>query len=182
MTTQTHYFIGIPVPQNEGDRLTAKTEGMRKLFKSWVHPLDYHLTLAFLGHPDSADQLQAVMKELHAALGQFPSFHLTISGFGTFGRKQAPRIFWAGAEKSEPLEKMRETVYSVCREHGFALDERPFAPHITIARKWAADEDFQERMLPDHPVSAFQVSKINLFQTRLGEVPKYHAIDTVLLR
>ncbi|MDR0137973.1 RNA 2',3'-cyclic phosphodiesterase [Metabacillus idriensis] len=182
--TMTHFFIGISLQEAAAKSIYDQTSLLReeKLFKSWVHPLDYHLTLAFLGHPSSENQLNQVKQVLEKNLASYQSFDLQITEFQTFGRPQSPRIFWLGIEESEKLAELRSEVYQICQDAGFKLDERPFAPHITVARKWISEKDFLEQLIPSPEKLSFKVTAVDLFKTKLDEVPKYHSIHNVMLR
>ncbi|MGG4488653.1 RNA 2',3'-cyclic phosphodiesterase [Metabacillus idriensis] len=182
--TMTHFFIGISLEEAIAESIYNQTSLLReeKQFKSWVHPLDYHLTLAFLGHPSSENQLNQVKQELVNNLAGYHSFNLQITEFQTFGRPQSPRILWLGIEESKKLAELRREVYQVCQTAGFKLDERPFAPHITVARKWISEKDFLKQLIPSPEKLSFKVRAVDLFETKLAEVPKYHSIHNVTLR
>ena len=47
-----HYFFALALPSEVKRDLHALSESIQKEFpfKKWVHPEDYHITLAFLGH------------------------------------------------------------------------------------------------------------------------------------
>ncbi len=148
-------------------------------FKTWVHPQDLHITLAFLGNAPEA-KIKAANEVIEAALNNTPAFKLEINQLGTFGRKDSPRIFWAGLEKSTQLNEVREKVFSACIAAGFTLETRPFSPHITMARKWAGEEGFQAGQLdavnPFKKELTFQAERVVLYKTHLGKSPKYEPI------
>lgn len=183
MTALAHFFIGISLPEDKAKIIYEQTLFLRdkNSFKSWVHPLDYHLTLAFLGHPKSESQLNQVKNDLTKALEEHDAFHLKTSSFQTFGRENAPRIFWLGVEESESLTKLRDQTYQVCEDIGFELDQRPFAPHITIAKKWVSHEEFVDADFESPETMNFEVTSADLFQTKLNEVPRYHSVHKMML-
>lgn len=89
-----------------------------------------HLTLAFLGEVP-AERFRGV---LDAAAAVPPaSFDLRIDRLGAFRRS---RVAWAGTTRLHPaLAALQAALESELRERGFTLEERPFAPHVTLARK-----------------------------------------------
>ncbi|PLR68541.1 RNA 2',3'-cyclic phosphodiesterase [Bacillus sp. UMB0893] len=184
MTALAHFFIGISLPEEKAKSIYEQTLSLREKnsFKSWVHPLDYHLTLAFLGRPQSESQLKQVKNNLTEALKKHDAFHLKTNTFQTFGRENAPRIFWLGVEESESLTKLRDQTYQICEDIGFELDQRPFAPHITIAKKWVSHEEFLDADFESPETMNFEVTSVDLFQTKLNELPRYHSIHNVMLR
>lgn len=89
-----------------------------------------HLTLAFLGDVDE-DRLDAVR---HAAEGiEHPAFDLVLDQWGSF---RGARVAWAGcAETPKALVGLHADLADRMRRAGFVLDERPYAAHVTLARK-----------------------------------------------
>jgi 2'-5' RNA ligase len=62
-------------------------------------------------------------------------FRLEISGLGAFpGLKQA-RVLWVGiGGELDQLSTLQQNIDSVLAALGFAREERPFVPHLTLAR------------------------------------------------
>ena len=89
-----------------------------------------HLTLAFLGDLDES--------RLDAAKGaadgiEHPSFDLVLDQWGSF---RGARVAWAGCtETPKALVGLHADLADRVRRAGFALDERPYAAHVTLARK-----------------------------------------------
>jgi RNA 2',3'-cyclic 3'-phosphodiesterase len=188
MKQHTHFFIAVPI---EVDSRTAIQNWLvsnkdNLPFQSWVHQEDYHITLAFLGHVDTDEQLKRLSQLVRDKVVNLSPFTLSIKGLDVFGKKDAPRIFWAGIEESSALHNLQKQVFHACKEIGFSLDSKPFRPHITLARRWKSDkpfvkpEVFGEALHNEH--QSFLVKKIHLYQTHLDRVPKYEAIDVFHLQ
>ncbi|MFS0864492.1 RNA 2',3'-cyclic phosphodiesterase [Fredinandcohnia sp. 179-A 10B2 NHS] len=183
MEHQTHYFLALAIPEKTKEVLFKWRELLepRLPFKSWVHPEDLHITLAFLGGTASFQQLNEVKKSIKVIVQQHTSFELELNGIGTFGRKDAPRILWAGANKSEELISLQKDVFKACTEVGFDLDKRPYSPHITLARRWKSDEKFpfetvNEIVQPKQEYSIFEAENVVLYQTHMNRTPKYQPL------
>ncbi|WP_445489390.1 RNA 2',3'-cyclic phosphodiesterase [Niallia sp. 03133] len=182
MSTQPHYFIAVNLPIEIKEKIKEAREGLKHSFpfKKWVHPLDYHLTLAFLGS-SSKEQLQTLINLLHNQIHKERSFYLQISTLGFFGDSDKPRVFWLGVKEEKKLHSLRNRVYEECGKSEFTLEKRTFHPHITLARKWEG-ENFSRSMLNEKNLLeeklAFQVDSIQLFQTHVEKEPKYEAIYT----
>jgi 2'-5' RNA ligase len=181
MAQQPHFFFALSLPPETKHAIKELCEKLKKeySFSRWVHELDYHITLAFLGSANE-DQLQQAKLLVGENLAEAGAFSLTIHQLGIFGREDSPRIFWVGLQNNERLGHVREKVYSSCEIAGFRLDTRPFRPHITLARKWQGDKPFPqekfetEKNLKD-PLS-FIAKEIVLYETHLERLPKYEAI------
>jgi 2'-5' RNA ligase len=93
-----------------------------------------HVTLAFLGWtPDG--QLDAVGEAARAAATGHGPFDLSFTGLGRFPASGRPRVVWLGVgEGAEPLAGLARAVTAELRARALNFDERPFAPHLTLAR------------------------------------------------
>lgn len=188
MSDKTHYFLAVKLPNPIKQSLNEAKEVLQKNFpfKKWVHPEDYHITLAFLGFANE-NQLKDVKKLVTQHIKDESSFSLTISQIGTFGMKSSPRIFWAGLNESQELQRLRNQVYKACTEAGFQLEKRAFHPHITMARKWSSEEEFALNILDENNVFGgkpltFQATEVVLYRTNLLQTPKYENLITFSLQ
>jgi RNA 2',3'-cyclic 3'-phosphodiesterase len=182
---KTHYFFALSLPNELKKEIHELTAPLREeeSFKKWVHPEDYHITLAFLGDASQENldvAIDTVTHSLHN-LGRFP---LSLKQFGTFGKSDEPRIFWMGVNPSSSLHQIREKVYEACEEAGFRLDSRPFTPHITIGRKWNKTSSFSKEWLNEFnpgETPSHHITEVVLYQTHMDRSPKYEAIHTIQL-
>lgn len=113
----------------------------------FVEPASLHLTLAFLGDLDEAQLEQATQATAAAAQLSAP-FALSVVGLGSFGPPHAPRVIWAGVGGNlRALTATQRALADELAARGFAREERPFAPHLTLARlKRPLDADAQGRL------------------------------------
>ena len=91
-----------------------------------------HLTLAFLGEvpEERVDAVREAAVEARAA-----PFELVLDGVGSFRKA---RVAWAGSsELPGELVRLQAELERGLRARGFALDERAFAAHVTLARRIA---------------------------------------------
>ncbi|KPC97561.1 2',5' RNA ligase family [Geobacillus sp. BCO2] len=146
---RNHYFIAVPLTAEVKQAIARfSNEAAPSLpFRTWVHEQDYHITLAFLGDVP-LEKMAPLGEAMTAVAARCAPFSLALAGLGTFGERTSPRIFWQGVETEAQLHALRRDVYEACMKLGFSLDRRPFAPHITIARKWQGTEPFH----PDRSV------------------------------
>jgi len=89
-----------------------------------------HLTLAFLGETP-ADRLPAVLEVARAVRGE--RFAARLDRAGSFSKSD---VAWAGMSVVPPeLEALAAELARGLRGAGFALEDRPFAAHVTLARR-----------------------------------------------
>jgi len=171
-----HYFLAAKLPNNVKEYLKEWVE-VNKVdfpFAKWVHFEDYHITLAFLGFAEE-NMKQEVIDKIPEVLRDERPFTLTLSKIGTFGPHKKPRIFWADVEHSEDLNQIQKKVHRQCVNIGFDLDKKTFRPHITLARKWQGESDFEIETLKEFENSlSFTVNEVVLYETHLDKTPKYH--------
>jgi RNA 2',3'-cyclic 3'-phosphodiesterase len=189
MAHQTHYFLALALPSHIKELLFKWSELLQPQLplKSWVHPDDLHITLAFLGGQASFGQLTDIKKKMTEIAQEHSSFTLQLNGLGTFGNQDSPRILWAGVKKSEALHSLQGDVFQTCTDIGFSLDKRPFAPHITMARKWNSENGFPSNSLndivqPKEEKCIFEAEHFVLYQTHMNRSPKYQPLSIFSLK
>ncbi len=100
----------------------------------WVDPAGIHLTLAFLGELTD-EQLAAAIAATEAAALAVPAFDYCLTHLGVFGSPRHPRVVWVGIEEpSGTLLSLHRVLNRELAQRGFAVDTRPFSPHLTLAR------------------------------------------------
>ncbi|MGZ3640287.1 MAG: RNA 2',3'-cyclic phosphodiesterase [Ktedonobacterales bacterium] len=110
-------------------RLQRKLPGVRL-----ADPASLHLTLVFLGELDDDRLNDVIAKSLDAARASRP-FSLSLGELGTFGSRRAPRVIWTGVTGDvAPLLSLQQRLASDLESLGFPREERPFSPHLTLAR------------------------------------------------
>lgn len=188
MDKKAHFFYALKLPLETKQLMQEYCLKLKEnfFFSRWVHHEDFHITLAFLGNAEQ-EQLQNSIQQVQKELQEQTTFSLVIHHLGVFGKKDSPRIFWAGVKEEKQLFRIRDLVYESCIASGFKLESRPFHPHITLARKWSGEELFSsERLEENHPFTdepiRFQANEVVLYQTILNQIPKYEAIETFPLK
>lgn len=92
---------------------------------NFTRPENLHLTLAFIG--ESTD-VKAIRSSIDRCAAE--PFGLAVSGSGHFGD-----LYWVGIENNPQLKALAENLQNDLRSSGFAIEDRAFKPHITIARQ-----------------------------------------------
>jgi RNA 2',3'-cyclic 3'-phosphodiesterase len=137
-----------------------------------THRSDLHITLAFLG--DIGPERRACCEAAADAI-RCPAFTLSLTSLSYWPR---PRILWCGAElPPPPLLTLVRTLGEGLRPCGFAEERRPYAAHVTLARKVTASRgDATRRASPpdwqlDWPVSGFVLAA-----STVGPPPRYRVL------
>lgn len=184
MEHKTHYFFAISIPIETKNTLKEHCEILKEKmpFSRWVHHMDLHITLAFLGFAPN-EELEMAIKNVKYAIHEMKTFDLQINQLGVFGRMDQPRVLWADTAENRDLKIVRNKVFTACENAGFKLETREFRPHITLARKWAGEQAFEKDYLDLwgelQPVSIdFEAKNIVLYKTNLHKTPKYEPIVT----
>lgn len=123
-------FIGIPLAASAAQGL-LRIRGQFSAISSelrWSSPESWHVTLQFLGSTD--EQQQSCVVENLQALSASP-VPLRIAGLDFFDRAG---VFFAGVGLTPELLALQQRVVTATRHCGFVPEERPYHPHITLAR------------------------------------------------
>jgi 2'-5' RNA ligase len=127
-------FIAIEIPENIRTGFASLLKEFRAIAPQakWVRAENLHVTLKFLGETEPA-KLSA-LQNLLSAVRSDQSVNLEFRGLGFFPNEKRPRVFWAGMEASANLKSLAAEVDQAAHRLGFPLEERPFTPHLTLAR------------------------------------------------
>lgn len=148
------------------DRVVAQAGGRP------TAPEKIHLTLAFLGDvdPGRVPELERI-----AAAVRVPPFELRLDRTGAFRRA---RVAWVGAEHLPPgLLALHGALAAGLEAGEFALEKRPYSPHITLARNTS-------RPLPKADIDPidWQVREFALVRSELGAQARYTTLGSWALR
>ncbi len=128
-------FIAI----NFGDRALDAFEAARERLRAQAGRANYsrrenlHLTLAFLGELPGS-RLADIEAAMSAAAAGAGAFTLSFDHAGRF-RREGGDIWWLGAADCPALTALQSRLASELRARGFALEDRRFYPHLTLARR-----------------------------------------------
>ena len=150
----------------------------------WVRPEGIHLTLKFLGYVE-IDRIEAIGNTLTGVANVSPPLSIDVRGCGAFPNSRRPNVLWAGVE-SEHLGGVQIRVEEALVELGFEKENRPFSPHLTLARfrdpHGLAPLMLQVEKKKDLPLGHFTASRLKLFESILHrEGAEYHVLKEFLL-
>jgi 2'-5' RNA ligase len=134
---QIRSFVAIELPEEAKKglaRLRKQLERDEHKFVKWVDPRGIHLTLKFLGNIPSK-RVTEITEAMGKAVEGISPFRLEISGLGAFPSLKQARVLWVGiGGELDQLSTLQQNIDSVLAALGFAREERPFVPHLTLAR------------------------------------------------
>jgi 2'-5' RNA ligase len=126
-------FLAIPLPPDIAVRaseiLPTSLPALRR-----VKAENLHVTLAFLGQtPD--ERLEDVAAAAKEAAAPVSAFTLSLDRTGRFPERGRPRVVWLGiADGEASVVELGVGVYAALRRRTLPFDDRPLAPHVTLAR------------------------------------------------
>ena len=181
-------FIAITVPQDLKNRIEKVQErlDMLDIEVKLVEPEILHYNLKFLGEITEGDAAK-VVSILNHTVPQHKSFNLHITGVGAFPQTVYARVVWLGAtEGAQQLSALAESIELALLDVGFRGEDRPFAPHLTLARINSGQHKpelitlLKEQANAD--IGTMHVEQVVLFKSELTpKGPIYTPIHTVKL-
>ena len=127
-------FVAIDIPDDVKAALDSFQRRLRSTAKlNWSPVEKLHITTKFIG-----PWPEARLDEMTRALAGVPvagSIDIRVKGIGWFPNERRPRVFWAGVDGGEPLRVLARDTDQAVATQGIPLEERPYSPHLTLARK-----------------------------------------------
>jgi len=131
-------FFGIRVSVQTANALAGAAETLARRGKDagldirWVPPINYHLTLKYLGwtRHETVEALRDVVAE---AIAGMPRLTFRTARIDAFPGLDKGSIIWAGVESPAVVE-LHERIERATVAFGYPAEPRPFRPHITLAR------------------------------------------------
>ena len=136
-------FVGIPLAPiviseltKLTDRLHTKDDQLR-----WSAPETWHVTLQFLGNTDQQHYNCIIprLREIHN-----PHVPIRLESTGFFDHAG---IFFADVKPAPALIVLQQAIIAATTPCGFTPEQRPFQPHITLARSKGNDAAHALRQL-----------------------------------
>jgi 2'-5' RNA ligase len=129
-------FVAVDTPPDVRRELVRVRDDLRRLHADvrWEPDGKLHCTLKFIGDvPEPV--LPALGDALAAISARTPPMEVRYAGVGCFPDIRRPKIIWAGMrDPTGGLAALAESVDITCATCGFAREQRPFHPHVTLGR------------------------------------------------
>lgn len=126
-------FVGIDLESEIRAGIARFLDGVRGFAPDvrWVRPESLHVTLKFIGE-QKPDRVEAIQERLRGVEGA--AVEIRFAGYGFFPTAKAPRVFWIGIEAGPELAELAANIDAAVAELGVSREDRPFSPHLTLAR------------------------------------------------
>ena len=130
-------FIAVKIPTEVQSAIARNTASLQKNLPRplvrWVAPQNIHLTLKFLGNVSPAN-LERLADVLKTEAATHDPFAISVGELGAFPTPRRARVIWVGLEAPADLTALQRGVEAAAAQLGYASDDRPFSPHLTIGR------------------------------------------------
>ena len=131
-------FISVDLPEELKISISKKIRDLSIIKKSLfdrncklVAPLNYHLTIAFLGNT-TKEELSLLSEDFRNNLKKRKLIECKTNGLGVFPNPRFARILFLNIESKE-LKELAQQIREILHSYGFKLDHE-FKSHITVAR------------------------------------------------
>ena len=132
-------FVAMDVPEETRQALAELIAGLGKIHTGarWVRTEGIHVTLKFIGEaaPEKVEAIETSLCGIHSS----SPVDLAFRRIGFFPSQRHPRVFWAGIEASPNLAELAASIESRLEPLGIPRENRPFHPHLTLARFQSED-------------------------------------------
>ena len=177
-------FVAVPLPAAAVADCAALIDAIRAGplggVPRWVHVPNLHLTVRFLGATPAA-RVDAVAAAVDTALAGFRAFDVELAGAGAFPDGRRPRTLWLGIRRgADELGAMARALDGALAPLGWPPEDRPYRPHLTVARLDAAPRADGVAIAQalgeaaDGWGTAFRAGEAVLFRSHLGGAAARH--------
>lgn len=161
-------FTGIAVDADQMPLLVECASVLRVAHPDlrWSDRAGWHMTLQFYGMVDEAREQR--LREQLCTVKSSP-VEVAVQGTGIFERAG---VLWAGVKPSAELEGLQRSVVVAGVACGFAVEDRPYRPHITLARRKGRNGPWNPRknegMDAEQQLGRFVASEFVLYESVAG--------------
>lgn len=170
-------FIAIDLASEIRQKLEEISSDLKSHLKQapvrWVAVDGIHLTLKFLGDV-SLSNLDMLKKILQGETSSHTPFDISVGKLGAFPSAHRPRVIWVGVEGPAQLNAIQRGIETETSRLGYAREERPFSPHLTLGRVSRNATPSEVRAIgeaiekiPVGLLGVMQVEEVNLYRSDL---------------
>ena len=124
---QMRVFVGVKIAPEIASQLARLARELEQAPVKLVAAADIHLTLV---PPWNETSISEAVEKLRVTVGRFSEFALTFQHLSYGPQPKRPRLLWVECAASNEITTLRVALLYACGQS----DERPFRPHVTLAR------------------------------------------------
>jgi 2'-5' RNA ligase len=161
MSDTIRCFLAVKVtPETALRRVLKVLAGMGRALKV-VETENLHITLKFIAAAPTITIPEISAVAAKAAGRQIPA-ELTLTGLGVFPHAQRPSVIWTGLAGPgvQTLTALAAELETSLEPLGFPREDRPFTPHLTLARVKARPPEELRQLLSRDATSIFGTAPI----------------------
>lgn len=152
-------FVGLKIAPEIASQLAQIAASLKELPVRPVAPADIHLTLV---PPWNEASIADAIEKLGRIAASFGAFPLIFQHVGYGPQPRRPRLLWAECAATDEIAALRAALLEAYGQ----TDERPFQPHVTLARIRAHAPAIARKHPIDQPLSLTQrVESLEFFQS-----------------
>jgi 2'-5' RNA ligase len=167
-------FLAVDPPQEIFNGIIKIQERLRKAIQGdirWVRPEGIHLTLKFFGYVYESD-IENISRVVKDGVANMKALLLNVRNLGAFPSVNRPRVLWLGIDgDTNALISLQVEIDAGFQEYGFKKEDRPFRPHLTLARikepKGLIGLAEAVKKNEDYIAGSFTVTGLTLFKSDL---------------
>lgn len=124
-------FVALDIDESIRQRVASFVDEVSRAVPEvrFVGLQTYHITLKFIGETGKFEQICDALRAVKPT-----SIQVNICNVGFFPNARQPRVFWAGIYANNNLAQLSKDVSQTLLPLGFAAEDKPFHPHLTLAR------------------------------------------------
>lgn len=141
----------------------------------WVPYENYHITLNFIGNVPITvlDRLETLIREVVVDL---KGFEVSLGDATLFPPENEKKgVLISAVENSNPLKTLQKKLDQKFREAGYEFVDRPYRPHVTLARLRRA-KVLEDDLVKTGEISKTAISHVHLFYTEKRDGRVYNGI------
>ena len=170
-------FIGIPLSSEVVDALERISRSLRSANDNlrWTTPETWHITLQFLGET-SIEKYRCVVQ--HISEIKALAVPVWLHGTGVFDRAG---VFFAAVNVSPELRRLERLVVAATSQCEIGAEDRPYHPHVTLARakgdnRLRALRNLKNQVKSELEFPPFTAREFLLFESFLGPAGARHEV------
>lgn len=182
-------FVGVRVSVQTANALAQCAEQLARRAKDahidvqWVPPINYHLTLKFLGWVQP-ELVHALEDRITAALVGLQPFKFRTTRIGGFPSLESTDVVWAGIEDRGETTELARRIETASTSLGVPAERRSFKAHVTLGRA-RETRPLKDVVLPmsEQMFSDTRVDGVTLFESETkSDVSIYREISKIAFK